>query len=54
MGSTAAAVVHHARQPVLVVPEDATTGTGPVIVAYDGSEPARSAIRAAGRLLARP
>lgn len=52
MGSTAAAVVHHARQPVLVVPEDAMTGTGPVVVAYDGAEPARSAIRAASRLLA--
>jgi nucleotide-binding universal stress UspA family protein len=52
LGSTAMAVMHHAQQPVLVVPEEATTATGPVVVAYDGSEAGRSAIRAAGRLLA--
>lgn len=52
LGSTAMAVMHHAPRPLLVVPENATTGTGPVVFAYDGSEPARSAIRTAGRLLA--
>jgi nucleotide-binding universal stress UspA family protein len=51
LGSTAAAVVHRARQPVLVVPEAAASGTGQVVVAYDGSEHAHSAIRTAGRLL---
>lgn len=52
LGSTALAVLRHARQPVLVVPATMTNGAGPMVIAYDGSDPARIAVRTAGRLLA--
>lgn len=55
LGSVSTALVHHARVPTLVVPgttaEEATSG--PLLLAYDGSEGARHAIAAAAELLAR-
>lgn len=48
LGSVASAVVHHARGPVAVVPERwSQDGRGRVVVGYDGSAPARAAVRAA-------
>jgi nucleotide-binding universal stress UspA family protein len=52
LGSTASSVLHHAERPVLVVPDGGGDLSGPAVVAYDGSEEARAAIAAAGRLLA--
>jgi nucleotide-binding universal stress UspA family protein len=52
LGSTASSVLHHAERPVLVVPDGAGELSGPAVVAYDGSEEARAAIAAVGRLLA--
>ena len=51
LGSTSTGVLHHAMRPVLVVPGDPGTTEGPAVIAYDGSEGARAAIAAAGRLL---
>jgi nucleotide-binding universal stress UspA family protein len=53
LGSTAAGLLHHLAQPGLLVPDrEAPTG-GPLLLAYDGSEPARRAIALAAGLLAR-
>jgi nucleotide-binding universal stress UspA family protein len=52
-GSTAAAVIHHADRPVLVVPSGTPPATGPVVIGYDGKEPSRRAVVTAGRLFAR-
>lgn len=49
-GSVSSGLVHHAGRPVLVVPEGPLAG-GPLLVAFDGSEPAAQAVAAAGRLL---
>jgi nucleotide-binding universal stress UspA family protein len=51
LGSTSTRVLHHATRPVLVVPSAPSTTDGPALIAYDGSEGARVAIAAAGRLL---
>ena len=51
LGSTSTALLHQAERPVLVVPEEAGEESGPVLVGYDGSEPARAAIAVAARLL---
>jgi nucleotide-binding universal stress UspA family protein len=51
LGSTSSSLLHNADLPVLVVPDGAGTLTGPAVLAYDGSEPAKRAIAVAGRLL---
>ena len=51
LGSTSTSLLHHATRPVLVVPAAPSTIDGPTLIAYDGSEGARAAIAAAGRLL---
>lgn len=56
LGSVSDAVVHGARQPVLVVPRGdqgaaAVAGAGPALVAYDGSDGARAALGAATGLI---
>ena len=44
--------MHHTKRPVLIVPRGAEApGDGPVILAYDGSEPARRGIVAAAGLI---
>jgi nucleotide-binding universal stress UspA family protein len=52
LGSVSTAVVHHATQPVLVVPGAAEDegGDGPLLLSYDGSSPAARAIEKAGEL----
>lgn len=50
LGSTSSALLHHVERPVLVVPEDESPVGGPLLIAFDGSEPARSAVRATARL----
>ena len=52
LGSVSTALLHHSTRPVLVVPAAAAReGTaGPLLLCYDGSEPARRAIEAAGAL----
>ena len=52
LGSVSAGLLHHSRRPVLIVPPGPEDAAGAPIVAYDGSEHAREAIRAAARLLA--
>jgi nucleotide-binding universal stress UspA family protein len=53
LGSVSTGLVHHARVPVLVVPGTATgaQADGPLLLCYDGSEPSKQAIAAAGSLL---
>jgi nucleotide-binding universal stress UspA family protein len=51
LGSTSTRVLHHATRPVLVVPTDSSATDGPAVIGYDGSEGARAAIAATGRLL---
>ncbi|MEO8687780.1 MAG: universal stress protein [Solirubrobacteraceae bacterium] len=50
LGSVAAGLVHHAQLPVLVVPEEARSASGPVLVAFDGSASSVAAVQVAGRL----
>lgn len=52
LGSTSASLLRHADHPLLIVPEGAGGGSGPVVIGYDGSDGARAAIEAAGRLFA--
>jgi nucleotide-binding universal stress UspA family protein len=51
-GSVSSGLLHHARRPVLVVPpcEDAAPA-GPVLIAFDGSDPSRAATEATAQLL---
>src|SRR3954447_16120781 len=51
VGSTSTSLLHHADLPLVVVPDGAGALDGPVVIAYDGSEPARNAIEVTGRLL---
>jgi nucleotide-binding universal stress UspA family protein len=51
LGSTSSSLLHHSDVPLLVVPDGHGALDGPVAVAYDGSDGARHAIDAAGRLL---
>ena len=50
LGSTSSSLLHRADRPLLVVPEGAGDASGPVVIGYDGSEGARAAVEAAGRL----
>ncbi|RKQ87163.1 nucleotide-binding universal stress UspA family protein [Solirubrobacter pauli] len=50
LGSTASSLVHHAERPLLVVPGDSDP-SGPIVVGYDGSDHARSALAFAARHL---
>lgn len=53
MGSVSSGLLHHADRPVLVVPPSADeVGTGPVLIAFDGSDAARAAVAAAAELFA--
>lgn len=55
VGSTAASLLHHAKRPLLVVPDGEHDFAGPILVGYDGSDPARAAITfAAEHLTSRP
>ncbi len=51
LGSTSSSLVRHAATSVLVTPELEDLPTGPVLIAYDGSDPARDAVRSAGAWL---
>ena len=52
LGSVSAGVLHHSRRPVLVVPPNATADhSGPVLMAFDGSEPSRASVEAAAAVL---
>jgi nucleotide-binding universal stress UspA family protein len=52
LGSVSSGVLDHARVPVLIVPPLAELhAPGPVVIGYDGSEHARAAVTAVGRLL---
>jgi nucleotide-binding universal stress UspA family protein len=52
LGSVSSGVLDHADRPVLIVPPGRDSAApGPVVIGYDGSEHARAAIEAAGRLL---
>lgn len=50
LGSTSSGLVNHADRPVLVVPDGESQLTGPVALAYDGSEGADASVVAAARL----
>lgn len=56
LGSVADGVVHHSTRPVLVVPRPAAVpdpealATGPIVVGWDGSAGARTALTTAARL----
>lgn len=51
LGSTSSSLVNRTDVPLLVVPDGAGALDGPVVVAYDGSDGARSAIQSVGRLV---
>jgi nucleotide-binding universal stress UspA family protein len=52
LGSVSSGALHHSRRPVLVAPaHSADTQNGPSVLGFDGSEPARGAVRAAAELL---
>jgi nucleotide-binding universal stress UspA family protein len=55
LGSVSTALVHHSTRPVLVVPGTAAdeAHAGPLLLSYDGSEPAKHAIEIAARLSVR-
>jgi nucleotide-binding universal stress UspA family protein len=53
LGTTSAALLHHAPAPILIVPGNGPTGEGPLLVGYDGSGPARDAIALTARLFPR-
>jgi nucleotide-binding universal stress UspA family protein len=52
LGSVSNGLVNHAAMPVLIVPETATDEPdgGPLLLCYDGSEPAKRAIAEAKRI----
>jgi nucleotide-binding universal stress UspA family protein len=51
LGSTSSSLLHRTDLPLLVVPDGGGALDGPVVVAYDGSDAARRAIEAVGRVL---
>jgi nucleotide-binding universal stress UspA family protein len=51
LGSTSSSLLHQTDVPLLIVPDGGGALDGPAVAAYDGSEGARRAIQAAGRLL---
>jgi nucleotide-binding universal stress UspA family protein len=53
LGSTSTSLLHNTDVPVLLVPDGAGGLDGPVVAAYDGSDGAKRAIEAAGRLFTR-
>jgi nucleotide-binding universal stress UspA family protein len=54
LGSVSTGLLHHSRRPVLVVPATvmAERCDGPLLLCYDGSEPAERAMELAGALCA--
>jgi nucleotide-binding universal stress UspA family protein len=54
LGSVSTGLLHHSLRPVLVVPATATGETrhGPLLLCYDGSDPAERAIGVAGAVFA--
>jgi nucleotide-binding universal stress UspA family protein len=52
LGSVSSSLVRHASLPVLVVPAEAASDAGPLLIGFDASEEAERAIAAAGRLFA--
>ena len=50
LGSTSSALLHHATLPILVVPERSPEPSGPLLLACDGAEPARTAVTTAAQL----
>jgi nucleotide-binding universal stress UspA family protein len=53
LGSTSTSLLHNATLPLLLVPDGDAALDGPVVAAYDGSDGAKAAIEAVGRLFAR-
>ena len=51
IGSTSSGLLHHADRPVLVVPDGGGGLGGPVIVGYDGSDAAATAVQRSAALL---
>jgi nucleotide-binding universal stress UspA family protein len=51
LGSTSSSLLHHSDVPLLVVPDGGGALDGPVVIAYDGSEGAKHAVEAVGRLM---
>jgi nucleotide-binding universal stress UspA family protein len=51
LGSTSSSLLHNTDVPLLVVPDGGGALDGPVVAAYDGSDGAKRAIEAVGRLL---
>ena len=51
LGSVSSAVANHAERPVLIVPRTTPAGTGPLLLAHDGSDHAAHAIRTGAELL---
>ena len=52
-GSVSSGLLHHAHRPLLVVPPNGhESPAGPALIAFDGSDAARTGIAAAGELLA--
>jgi nucleotide-binding universal stress UspA family protein len=50
LGSTSSSLLHNTDMPLLLVPDGGGGLDGPVVAAYDGSEGAKHAIQAVGRL----
>ena len=51
LGSVSSGLVHHSGMPVLVVPAEPADANGPVLVAFDSSEPATRALTTAASVL---
>jgi nucleotide-binding universal stress UspA family protein len=51
LGSVSSSLVHQADRPILIVPAGEHDLSGPIVIGYDGSEDARSAIATVSRLL---
>jgi nucleotide-binding universal stress UspA family protein len=51
LGSTSSSLVHQSDRPLMIVPAGEHDMSGPVVLAYDGSNDARGAIATLGRLM---